>query len=164
MLLVLIGRYFNHSHWSVSSLTEQILSPSLSPFPNLPLCPAALVHPLIHLLTHSHLTHTQTERACRRPQSVLTESFRFLYFTDSFILSFIQSLYHLTLQHLSFTNSPSLFFPLLTKHLPIFTPALPHSFLPHTTLSCTSFSLYFLPSLTSPLSFLLLPIALFLSL
>lgn len=49
MLLVLIGPYFNHSHWSVSSLTEQILFLPLPIF--LPLCHATLVHLLFHMDT-----------------------------------------------------------------------------------------------------------------
>lgn len=129
MLLVLIGPYFNHSHWSVSSLTEHILSPSLSPFPNLSL---SVLHPLIHSLTHSHLTHTPS---LSLPHSVC--------FTCPFIFSFIHSFSHLTLHHLTFTNCPLL--PQLLQPSPI----LP---LPRMSLSWTSFTLYFLPSLTSSLS------------
>lgn len=54
MLLVLIGPYFNHSHWSVSSLDGTYpLSLSRSFFLSVFLCPAALVHPLIPSLTRS---------------------------------------------------------------------------------------------------------------
>lgn len=125
MLLVLIGPYFNHSHWSVSSLTEQILSPSLS-----------LSVPL-HLLTHSSTcSHTHTWHTRLQTHSLSPHSFIHL---------FIHSLRHL--MHLTLANS----FPFShsVSHNSLL---LRHSSLPHTSLSCTSFSLYFLPSLTSSLS------------
>lgn len=60
MLLMLIGPYFNHSHWSVSSLTEQI-PPNPPVF--LPHCPATLTstRPLF-ALTHSHTPFTQSHK------------------------------------------------------------------------------------------------------
>lgn len=55
MLRVLIGPYFNHRNWSVSSLTEH---PLPLPF-TLSLCPTTLAHPLTHSPArfHSPFTH-----------------------------------------------------------------------------------------------------------
>lgn len=84
MLLVLIGPYFNHSHWSVSSLTEQIL---FLPFPSfLPLRHATLVHPLF-LHTHTHrdarvdtptgtLSHSPKFDLCIFPHRSFIHSYR----------------------------------------------------------------------------------------
>lgn len=151
MLLVLIGPYFNHSHWSVSSLTEQILSPSLSPLPNiapslslffpspLPLCPAALVHPLTHALSLNTHTHTLPHSVCLTKSRL--DFLVFYSFIHPLIHSFIQSLYHLTLQHATVTDSPAL------SPFPLFSSIAPHSFPSRTSLSCASFTLCFLPSL-----------------
>lgn len=90
MLLVLIGPYFNHSHWSVSSLTEQILFLSRSPI-FLPLCHATLAHP------HTRM-HTRTR--LQTPSVSLSSICVFCAIIHSLIHLFIQSLHHLPLLHL----------------------------------------------------------------
>lgn len=93
MLRVLIGLYFNHSHWSVSSLTEHIPSLSLS----LSHCPATLVHPLIHSLWFD----TCTGRDAHPPTHLLTLVIR------SFISSLSGLPACLSLPSLQLASTPS---------------------------------------------------------
>lgn len=113
------------------------LSLSLSLPPSL----SVLLHLFIHSLMHSHLTHTHT-----LPHSVCLTKSRldflvFYSFIHPLIHSFIQSLYHLTLQHATVTDSPAL------SPFPLFSSIAPHSFPSRTSLSSASFTLCFLPSL-----------------
>lgn len=130
------------------------LSLSLSLPPSL----SVLLHLFIHSLMHSHLTHTHT-----LPHSVCLTKSRldflvFYSFIHPLIHSFIQSLYHLTLQHATVTDSPAL------SPFPVFLYCSP--FFPFTHVFVLRFFHSLLPplppSLTSSLPFLSVPIALFL--
>lgn len=170
MLLVLIGPYFNHSHWSVSSLTEQILSPSLSPLPNiapslslsfpspLPLCPAALVHPLTHALSLNTHTHTLPHSVCLTKSRL--DFLVFYSFIHPLIHSFIHSVSlppHSAACHCNRLSCPLSFPSVFLYRSPffpfthVFVLRFFHSLLPPLP-----------PSLTSSLPFLSVPIALFL--
>lgn len=105
---------------------------------SLPPSLSVLLHLFIHSLMHSHLTHTHS-----LTQSVSLSHFGFfgVLLVHSSSHSFIQSLYHLTLQHATVTDSPAL------SPFPLFSSITPHSFPSRTSLSCASFTLCFLPSL-----------------
>lgn len=128
MLLVLIGPYFNHSHWSVSSLTEQILFLPLPSF--LPLRHATLVHPLF-LHTHTH-TETHAWTPLRAHSLTLLSSICVFF---PIVHSFIHT----------DTASPRSAASQPNTSSRVFLLALLHSLLPHK--SYASFTPDFLPSL-----------------
>lgn len=136
MLLVLIGPYFNHSHWSVSSLTEHILPAiSLSLRFTLSCCTCSPTHPLTQTLS----LDTYTSADMDAPANILPGSACPPYSPRHFIWPHVHSSSHSFRQWLMSPHFPQL-------------PRSPPFFSPHISVSCTSFILHFLPSLISSLS------------